>query len=76
MKNFSLENFDYNIVCEGGQTDTLVSFEAHGNTLTVFITAVNDRPQFVKLNWSFETEDDLYIMGDAWERSYGDICFA
>ncbi|MBQ7595029.1 MAG: hypothetical protein IJU45_00015, partial [Clostridia bacterium] len=75
MKNFIIGNFEYSPVCDGEPADTSVSFENGENTLSVFITACSDKPQFVTLKWSFETDEDLYILGDAWERGYGDLCF-
>ena len=75
MKKFSLEQYQYRIICDSTVYDTKVSFETNGNTLAVYITAQNDRPQFVTLKWNFETEEDLYVLGDTWERSYGDLCF-
>ena len=75
MKNFCLKEFEYAIVCDSNVTDTELSFDKKDNTLSVYITAMNDRPQYVILKWLFETEDELYVLGDAWERSYGDLCF-
>ena len=75
MKNFSLDSFTYDIICDGEVKDTSVTFEVNGNGLSVRITAKNDRPQFVTLKWNFETHEDLYVLGDAWERSYGELCF-
>lgn len=75
MKQFIIDNFDYRVTCDGTPTDTKVTFEKTDGTLSVFLTATNDRPQFVTLNWRFKTAEDLYILGDAWERSYGDLCF-
>jgi alpha-galactosidase len=27
------------------------------------------------VKWTFDTDEELYVLGDAWERSYGDLCF-
>ena len=75
MKQFRIEQFEYDLLCDGKPTDTSVSFEADGTTLSVLLTAKNDRPQFVTLRWSFETDEDLYVLGDAWERSYANLRF-
>ncbi len=75
MKNFNIDKFEYTLLGESEPTDASVSFEKAGNALSVYITAESDRPRFVTLKWNFETDDDLYVFGDAWERSYGDLCF-
>ena len=76
MKNFRIENFTYEIICDEKATDTAVTFEREGNALSVLITANADRPRFVTLKWGFETEEDLYVLGDAWERSYGEFTYS
>ncbi len=75
MRNFEIGRFEYEIICDGVPSDTAVKFEKDGDSLSVYVSVVNDRPRFVILKWAFETGDDLYILGDAWERSYGDLCF-
>ena len=75
MRNFRLDQFSYGVVCDGAPSDASVSFSRNGNELTVFLTADRDRPRFVTLQWTFENEEGLYVLGDAWERSYGDLCF-
>ncbi|MBQ7541195.1 MAG: hypothetical protein IJT44_02775 [Clostridia bacterium] len=75
MKKFSIGRYAYSLECDGKPTDTSVAFERNGDTLSVFITADSDRPQFVTVKWAFETDEDLYVLGDAWERSYGELCF-
>ncbi|MBQ3904520.1 MAG: hypothetical protein II744_06035, partial [Eubacterium sp.] len=75
MRNFSLSDYNYRVICDKELEDAAIDFERGENTLTVYITAQNDRPQFVELIWDFKTEEALYVLGDAWERSYGDLCF-
>ena len=75
MKDFRLENFSYNVICETIPVDTDVGFDIRDNLMSVCIKAENDRPKFIKIKWNFETAEDLYILGDAWERSYGDLEF-
>ena len=75
MKNFAIDRFKYHVTCDGAPADAKVTFEKDGDTLSVFLSAENDRPQFVTLTWQFRTEDELFVLGDAWERSYGDLCF-
>lgn len=75
MKNFEIDSFTYELVCDGEPTDAALSFARGENTLSVFLTATADRPQFVTLRWRFATEEALFVLGDAWERSYGELCF-
>ena len=75
MKQFRIGQFTYDIICDGNTTDASVSFEQSGDMLSVFLTAKRDRPQFVLMKWAFETDGEPHVLGDAWERSYGDLCF-
>ncbi len=75
MINFDINNFSCDIECEGACRDTKTEFETGDNSLSVYITSGNDRPRFITLFWQFETSDELYVLGDAWERGYGDLCF-
>lgn len=75
MKQFRIENFTYNVKCDEAPADASVSFERNGDTLAVYLTADSGRPRFVTMKWAFETDGDPYVLGDAWERSYGDLCF-
>ena len=75
MKNFTIDRFAYDLICDASPQDTAVSFEQNGDTLSVFITSDSGRPQFVLLKWPFATDEELFVLGDAWERSYGDLRF-
>ena len=75
MKHFAIDRFTDHITCEGVRTDAEVSFEQSENTLSVSVTAGHDRLQWITLKWDFKTEEDLFVLGDAWERGYGDLCF-
>ena len=75
MKDFLITRFDYEIICDGETSDTSLDFETENDRLGVFITAINDRPRFVKMSWSFESGGDIFVLGDAWERSYADLGF-
>ncbi|MBR5112067.1 MAG: alpha-galactosidase, partial [Clostridia bacterium] len=55
--------------------DTQVDFDVKADSMTVNLTALNDRPRFIEIRWDFSTEGVVYVLGDAWERSYGDLCF-
>ena len=73
--NFKISDFSKKIICENGLNDTVVEAVPNGETLNLFIIATNDKPQFVELEWGFESNPDLYVLGDAWERSYGELEF-
>lgn len=73
--DFSMNCFRKKIICENGCTDTVAETVVNGNTLELYITATNDRPKFIELEWSTEIDDNSYVLGDVWERSYGDLEF-
>ena len=75
MKNFRLDRFTYEIICDDELKDAKVTFEQEGQDLTVYLTEEEDRPQYINLRWDFRTEEELYVLGDAWERSYGELSF-
>ena len=75
MKNFRLDQFQYQIICDGECRDAEATFTQEPKSLSVDLTAKIDRPQYVRIEWTFETEEDLYVLGDAWERSYGELTF-
>ncbi len=73
--NFELKNFTVKIICEGDNTDTVIETELREKEMELFITAESDKPEFVELHWEAEAGEDLLILGDAWERSYGNLQF-
>ncbi len=73
--NFNLNDVSENIICESGVTDTVIETVIDGDTLDLYISAKNDKPKFIELEWHFESDENLYVLGDAWERSYGELEF-
>ena len=73
--NFDINNFSKRIICESAVTDTEVETVVDGNKLDLYVTATNDKVKFIELEWDFESGDGIYVMGDAWERSYGELEF-
>ena len=73
--NFNLNNFSKNVICEDGVNDTIVEAVVNGNTLDLYVTANSDKPKFIELEWSFNSAEGTYVLGDAWERSYGELEF-
>lgn len=73
--NFDISAFKANIICDGAVTDTLVETSVKGNQLELHITATKDRPKFIELHWDAKGTDDTLVLGDGWERSYGNLEF-
>ena len=45
----------------------------HGNRLLVFLTSAAEPVSFVRLSWPVPLEENALLLGDAWERGYGDL---
>ncbi len=72
---FDLNSFNKRIICENEVKDTEVEASLNGETLDLYVTANNDRVKFIELEWGFESDENIYVLGDAWERSYGELGF-
>ena len=72
---FDLKEFTAKIICENDVVDTVIETDVTENEIALYIQAENDKPKFVELNWAFDSADDIFVLGDAWERSYGDLEF-
>ena len=72
---FDIKSFTTKIICKNEITDAATEATVNENELDIFITATEDKPEFIELHWDADTSDNLYILGDAWERSYGNLCF-
>lgn len=73
--NLDLKNFTTEIICDNETTDTVAETVFRENEFDLFISAQNDRPKFIKLHWTAETNPDIPVLGDAWERSYSNLEF-
>jgi len=73
--NFDLNDFMKNIICESAVSDTVIETVVDGDTLDLYVTATNDKVKFIELEWNFESDNGIYVLGDAWERSYGELEF-
>lgn len=73
--NFSIKDFSYKIICEKESSDTKVETVLKEASLELYITADKDRPKFIEIFWPFETKEKVFVLGDAWERSYGNLEF-
>ncbi|MBQ1243179.1 MAG: alpha-galactosidase [Clostridia bacterium] len=72
---FDINNFTAKIICEEQLTDTKIETVTNGNELQLHISATSDKPKFVELHWTADADDDLLVLGDAWERSYANLQF-
>lgn len=72
---FDLSDFSKKIICEGDVTDTIVEAVVNGDSMDLYISATADKLKFVEIKWSFPGDPDLYVLGDVWERSYGELEF-
>lgn len=72
---FNINNFTARIICEGVATDTKTEALINNNELDLYISALKDKPEFVELHWPVDCNKNLLVLGDAWERSYGDLEF-
>ena len=73
--NFDISKFESEIICDNSVTDAVLRSEVSDNRLELYITSVNDKPKYIKLHWMTETDENTVVLSDAWERSYGDLCF-
>jgi alpha-galactosidase len=52
---------------------TIVRTEPAAGGLRIFVAAPGSRPTHVHLRWNAAVSPDLLVLGDHWERSYGDL---
>ncbi len=72
---FDINSFTAKIICENGISDASTETVSKENELDVFLCAKEDKPKFVELHWDAPTNEDIMVLGDAWERSYGELEF-
>lgn len=75
MKQLDLSAFQSRIICEDSPADAVLETELSGQALTLRLTAQRSRVKFVELTWRVSTDKTARVLGDAWERSYGDLEF-
>lgn len=75
MINFDLNKFCIKLTCQEKNVDAVTETKISKNELDLYLTANVSQPKFIELNWNFESDDNIIILGDAWERSYGDLEF-
>ena len=75
MKDFSIKDYEATIRCENEAADAALTAAVSGNTLTLSLCADRSFPTFVELRWRFASDGFVRVLGDAWERSYGNLAF-
>lgn len=61
---------------EGFASDAKVRFEVKCDRVEAYLKAPEGRPMLISLRWNNRFDGDVRILGDAWERSYGDLGFS
>ncbi len=65
---------DIKVYCEEkDETDAFVEIKVSNRRMFVNITAQNSRPRFICMRWNHIITAPTRIMGDKWERSYGNM---
>lgn len=72
---FDINKFTARIICEDKVTDTVIETVSRENELDLLLCADEDKPKFVELHWQTSDDGNFVVLGDAWERSYGDLEF-
>lgn len=72
---FDIYTFTKHIICDNMCTDTIVETQKNENGFDLYLSSKTDRPKFIELHWEAPVNNDILVLGDAWERSYGDLCF-
>lgn len=72
-----ITEFDKKIICENDSKDANLETVVRGNELDLCITAYESKPEFIELDWCVDNADseNIFVLGDAWERSYGELEF-
>lgn len=72
---FNINDFTADIICENNLSDAHIEAQATENGFELYLTASADRPKFIKLSWNTEADENTFVLGDAWERSYANLGF-
>ena len=75
MQHFMLSDFTAEILCDGPNKDAVLDTTISGNTLSLRLTTKSSLPTFVTLHWAFQSDPDILVLGDCWERSYANLEF-
>lgn len=72
---FDIRGFTAKIICEKQVADAVTDCILTENELELTLCAYEDKPKFVELHWDVSDDKDFLVLGDAWERSYGELEF-
>ena len=75
LEDFRLFSPRISVKCACVPQDAQIRTQAAQNTLSVYLTAKDSKPCFVDFQWDANIDPTLLLLGDAWERSYGDLGF-
>ena len=75
MMNFDINDFSLRILCENGVSDSKTEIIPCEKGFELYLSSAEDKPEFIELNWSAPADDNIFVLGDAWERSYGELEF-
>ena len=55
--------------------DASLRYEMQSTGVKVYLSAPTSHPTIVKLRWKARIDSEVRVLGDVWERSYGDLGF-
>ena len=64
---------DSKIYCEGENADAVLNTVLENGALAVYVEAEKTKVKRILLRWNHPTRENTRIMGDKWERAYGDM---
>ena len=73
MINILRQPDDIKIYCDEQNVDAVVKTELVGKKLYVKLAATQSKPKMLRLFWKNKIQKPIRVMGDKWERSYGDM---
>lgn len=68
-------NFNATIICDEAPLDAEIETQERENEVDIYLSATIDRPKFIELHWEAPEGENIFVLGDTWERSYADLCF-
>jgi len=61
------------VFCEEQEHSATVDISFIDDKLYLYLNANGSKPKLVKIRWNYTTKEPVSILGDAWERAYGDL---
>lgn len=61
------------VFCENENTDAVVRTEIINRKMSVFLTADQSFPEYIRIRWNHHVTEPIRILGDKWERAYADL---